>query len=382
VILRGGGEIPSRALPARLEVSDLGAGRLVSLRGSWTVEGLRSAGTRAVRGALASAARLGDAAWELRGIESMDLAGAVVIGRAWSAHRPASLEVRDEHRALLARAETAAPSLPPVPRPRWSPRTAARRSARALVEHVRAGLALSGQLVLDLLFLARHPRQIPWREISATTYAAGARALKITALIGLLIGVVVSYLSSLQLRDLGAEVYIVQVLGLSIVRELGPLLTAVLVAGRSGASMTAELGVMRVTQELDALAALGVSRSIRLLVPNALALVIVLPLLTVWTDVAALIGGMLSAKQSLGIGFAQFLAALPWSVPIVNLWIGLLKATVFGGVIALTACHFGLRVEPNTESLGVQTTNSVVGAITQVIVADAAFAIIFQGVGI
>lgn len=238
-----------------------------------------------------------------------------------------------------------------------------------------------GQIVLDFLYVLIHPAQIPWREISAHIHETGGRALAITALVGFLIGIVVSYLSSLQLQALGAQIYIVDILGMSIIRELGPLLAAILVAGRSGSAMTARLGVMRLTQELDALEAMGISCSLRLVQPKVVALVLGLPLLVVWTDTVALLGGALAARLELDIGLLQFVHKLPSAVPVVNYLIGVGKAAVFGLIIALVACHFGLRIKPDTESLGHETTNSVVASITLVILTDAVFAVLFRGVG-
>ncbi|EQD61715.1 ABC transporter permease protein, partial [mine drainage metagenome] len=155
-----------------------------------------------------------------------------------------------------------------------------------------------------------------------------------------LIGLVVSYLSSIELRAYGAQSFIVDIVGLGVVRELGPMLAAILVAGRSGSSMTAQLGVMRLTQELDALTAMGISPTVRLVLPKVLALLITMPLLVVWTDALALAGGMVAAKAQLGLGFLYFLGALPGAVPLVNLWIGLGKGAVFGVLVGLTAGHF------------------------------------------
>jgi phospholipid/cholesterol/gamma-HCH transport system permease protein len=238
-----------------------------------------------------------------------------------------------------------------------------------------------GQLTLDIAYLLRNPQAIPWTEISITIYESGIRALGITALVGFLIGVVLSYLSALQLKTLGAEVYIIDILGLSIIRELGPLLAAILVAGRSGSAMTAQLGIMRVTEELDALSAMGISHSLRLILPKVIALMLVMPLLSAWTSSAALIGGMFSAQNTLDISYQQFFLKLPNVVPLLNVFIGLGKGVVFGIMIALIACHFGFRIKPNTESLGIETTNSVVASITVVIMIDAVFAILFTGVG-
>jgi phospholipid/cholesterol/gamma-HCH transport system permease protein len=243
-------------------------------------------------------------------------------------------------------------------------------------------VAILGQLILDLFYLFLHPKTVPWSELSITIYESGVRALGITALVGFLIGIVLSYLSALQLRMFGAEIYIINILGLSIIRELGPLLAAILVAGRSGSAMTAQIGIMRVTEELDALSAMGISHSLRLILPKVMALILVLPLLTVWTNGAALIGGMVSAQNTLDISYQQFFQKIPDIVPLVNVFIGLGKSAVFGMMIALIACHFGFRIQPNTESLGNETTNSVVAAITLVIMVDALFAILFMNVGI
>jgi phospholipid/cholesterol/gamma-HCH transport system permease protein len=183
-----------------------------------------------------------------------------------------------------------------------------------------------------------------WSDISNTIYEAGVRALGITALVGFLIGIVLSYLSALQLKIFGAEIYIIDILGMTIIRELGPLLAAILVAGRSGSAMTAQIGIMRVTEELDALSAMGISHSLRLILPKVTALTIVLPLLSVWTSGMGLIGGMFSAQNTLDISYNIFLR-LPDAVPLVNVFIGVGKSAVFGLMIALIACHFGFRID-------------------------------------
>jgi phospholipid/cholesterol/gamma-HCH transport system permease protein len=175
--------------------------------------------------------------------------------------------------------------------------------------------------------------------------------------------------------------FLVDLLGMSVIRELGPLLAAILVAGRSGSSITAQLGVMRVTEELDAMLVMGISHGYRLIMPKVVALAISMPLLVVWTDAMALLGGIVAAKVELGLSARYFVQELPDAVPFANYLIGLLKGTTFGMLIALVSCHYGLRIKPNTESLGRGTTTSVVTAITVVILADAVFAIIFSDVG-
>jgi phospholipid/cholesterol/gamma-HCH transport system permease protein len=242
-------------------------------------------------------------------------------------------------------------------------------------------VALLGRLTLDLRELVRAPHQAPWRDFSGHLYRIGATALPITALVGSLIGVVLAYLTAQQLRQFGADAYIVDILGIALVRELGPLLGAILIAGRSGSAITAQIGVMRVTDELDAMRVMGISHSYRLVMPRAMALSIAMPLIAGWTTVMGLIGGMVAADLSLGISPLFFVKALPSAVNVSNLTLAMSKSVVFGILIALIGCHFGLRVQPNTQSLGQGTTASVVTSITVVILVDALFAVLFKNVG-
>jgi phospholipid/cholesterol/gamma-HCH transport system permease protein len=249
-------------------------------------------------------------------------------------------------------------------------------------EHARGMTRTIGQLMLDLLRLVAAPHEGPWRDVSGHLYHIGALALPITALVGFLIGVVLAYLTSQQLRQFGADAFIVDILGLSLIRELGPVLAAVLIAGRSGSAITAQIGVMRVTEELDAMRVMGIPHGYRLVMPRAMALAVVMPLISVWTTLAALAGGMLAAWLALDITPAFFLSALPKAVDVANLTLATAKSAVFGLLIALIGCHYGLRVKPNTESLGQGTTSSVVTSITVVILVDALFAVVFKDIGV
>ncbi|MFZ6816374.1 MlaE family ABC transporter permease [Undibacterium sp. Rencai35W] len=324
----------------------------------------------------------GTAHWDLSGISALDHIGAQLLWQAWGKLRPEHLALQSCHEGLLVRLEEV--SKLPVPRPPKERLTRVMRLGVIMLgffEHAIGLVALLGQLMLDLMRFVRHPLKGPWKEISANLYRTGFQALGITALVGVLIGIVLSYLSAQQLRTFGGDLYIVNILGMSIIRELGPLLAAILVAGRSGSAITAQLGVMRVTEELDAMRVMGIPHGFRLIMPRVLALAIAMPLLVIWTDVMALIGGMLAAQYRLGMSPEFFLHKLPEAVALVNYWIGLLKGVTFGILIALVACHFGLRIKPNTESLGQGTTSSVVISITIVIIADAVFAIMFSKVG-
>lgn len=321
--------------------------------------------------------------WDLSNIRRMDTAGIVLLWKVWGEKRPDALILRPEHEKMLKRIENLPKAAPGLKRgnPLW-PIHAIGDQFLLLWANLSGMIMMVGQLALDSLFFLRHPALIPWREISANLYRTGAQALGITALVGFLIGIVLSYLSSEQLQMFGADIFIVNILGISIIRELGPLLAAILVAGRSGSSMTAQLGVMRVTQELDALTVMGIPHSQRLIFPKIIGLGLAMPLLVLWTSAIALIGGMVAAEIQLGLSYHYFVHTLPESVPIGNLWLGLGKGVVCGMAIALIACHFGLRIKPNTESLGEGTTTSVVTSITIVIIIDAIFAIVFSDVGI
>jgi phospholipid/cholesterol/gamma-HCH transport system permease protein len=357
-------------------------GRLLGVRlsGEWNLRTLCE--TPELRRQLRNYARKTALHWDLEAIDVLDNAASLILWEDWGRTLPGELAIRPEHRRMLERwqeqdiSETAPP----------------RRSFDVILLFLHRVFAdlfrqtvdlvtLLGQLLLDVGYLLRHPGSVPWSEISITIYESGVRALGITALVGFLIGIVLSYLSALQLKLFGAEIYIIDILGLSVIRELGPLLAAILVAGRSGSAMTAQIGIMRVTEELDALSAMGISHSLRLVLPKVAALAIVLPLIGVWTSGSALLGGMFSAQNTLDIGYMQFFLKLPDAVPLLNVFIGLLKSAVFGFMIALIACHFGFRIKPNTESLGNETTNSVVASITIVIMVDAVFAILFMGIG-
>jgi phospholipid/cholesterol/gamma-HCH transport system permease protein len=352
----------------------------VLLTGSWNLRGLAIMSDLQQKISLNAVNKTTQ--WDMRSVDVLDSAAALIIWQAWGEQMPVLLQIKPEHQRLFDRWQSQSV---PVAEPAISPFILFFNSLQQLIWGFWVQLldlvTLSGQLVLDLGHLLRHPRDIPSAEISITIYDAGVRALGITALVGFLIGIVLSYLSALQLKTFGAEIYIIDILGLSIIRELGPLLAAILVAGRSGSAMTAQIGIMRVTEELDALSAMGISHSLRLILPKVIALTIVLPLLSAWTSASALIGGMFSAQNTLDISYQQFIVKLPDVVPLLNVFIGLGKSAVFGLMIALIACHFGFRIKPNTESLGSETTNSVVASITVVIMIDAVFAILFMGVG-
>jgi phospholipid/cholesterol/gamma-HCH transport system permease protein len=320
--------------------------------------------------------------WDLRGMLWLDHVGAQVLWNHWGRAWPARLWLSDAQRDMLERVARYTVTAP-APQPWRLADQVDHLGVLVLhgVDHARHLLQMVGQMLLDTGRLLRAPRRAPWRDVSGHLYRMGATALPITALVGFLIGVVLAYLTSLQLRQFGAETFIVNILGVSLIRELGPLLAAILVAGRSGSAITAQIGVMRVNEELDAMRVMGIPHGFRLVLPRALALALAMPLVSVWTTLCALAGGMLAADLSLGISPAYFYHALPAAVGFGNLTLALSKSVVFGTLIALIGCHWGLRVKPNTQSLGEGTTASVVTSITVVIIVDALFAVVFKNVG-
>jgi phospholipid/cholesterol/gamma-HCH transport system permease protein len=320
-------------------------------------------------------------AWDLTPIEELDDTGALWLARALRGAQ--QIEASARTREILDRVSQGARvrmaverSIDPV-----EPLVSLGERAMVFGAHLRDGVSLLGRIVIDAAHLARRPRDIPLRELSAGVFRAGVAALPVTMLVGFLVGIVLTYLSALQLKRYGADLLVINIVGVGVVRELGPMLASIIAAGRSGSAMTAQLGVMRVTEEIEALQVMGVSVVTRLVLPKVVALAIALPLVAFCTDLAALAGGMLVSRFTLGIAPEAFLEALPRAVEVVNFWIGIGKSAAFGFAVALVACHYGLRVAPNTDSLASGVTSSVVAAITCVIILDAIFAILLRNVG-
>ncbi|MFC5429439.1 MlaE family ABC transporter permease [Paraburkholderia denitrificans] len=371
--------------PPGLDIAAGAHGKIVRLSGQWTALALardRELGGAAVR--LHALAKEHVGQWDLSRVDRMDHVGGQALWRVWGHKLPPDLvTLTDTQRDIFNRIALLDSVREPVEKViRVDPVTQFGLGIFSFLDHLYGGIGMLGRVVLDLLRVLRRPKIMPWIEISANVYNAGARALPITALVAFLIGIVLSYLSAQQLRLFGANQYIVNILGLSVIRELGPVLAAILVAGRSGSAITAQIGVMRVTEELDAMRVMGISHGLRLILPRVVALGVAMPLLVIWTDIVALLGGALSASLVLGIDMSYFARSLPSVVPMANLWIGLGKGVAFGMLIALVGCHFGFRIKANSQSLGEGTTTSVVTSITIVILADAVFAILFQNVGL
>lgn len=239
-------------------------------------------------------------------------------------------------------------------------------------------LSFIGENTLVLLRSLVQFRRIRWRVILYNLQTAGFEALPIVGLLTFLLGVVIAYQGADQLQRFGANIFIADLVGLSMLRELSPLLTAIIVAGRSGSAYAAQIGTMKVTEEIDALRTIGVGPAELLVLPKMLALMIALPLLTVYANVTGIFGGMLMACSKLDVSFDVFLHRLGEAISLSSFLTGIGKAPVFAAIIALVGCYQGFQVSGSTDSVGRHTTVSVVQSIFLVILADALFSVVFN----
>jgi len=229
--------------------------------------------------------------------------------------------------------------------------------------------------------LIRHPSRMRWNAVIQRFEVVGVSALGIIGLMSFLIGIVIAQQGAVQLRAFGMEVLTVNLVGRLTFRELGVLMTAIMVAGRSGSAFAAQIGTMKLTEEIDAMRTIGVSPMEALIMPRILATVVLMPLLGFYSSIIAIIGGGFLCAVSLDIPPITFVQRLREVVPITDLWVGLIKAPVFGLIIGMTGCYQGLQVKANAEEVGLRTTSAVVQAIFVVIVLDAFFAVFFTWVG-
>jgi phospholipid/cholesterol/gamma-HCH transport system permease protein len=221
----------------------------------------------------------------------------------------------------------------------------------------------------------RHPMRIRWRPVAFNISSAGLDALPIVGLLAFLMGVVVAYQGAGQLRTYGANIFVADLVGLSMLREFAPLITAIIVAGRSGSAYAAQIGTMVVTEEMDALRTIGIAPQELLVLPKLFALVLALPLLTVFADALGVAGGMLMAQMRLDVGYDEFLERFIKAVAVRDYLIGVLKAPVFAAIIVIVGCFQGFRTQGGADGVGQQTTRSVVWSIFLVIVVDAVFSV-------
>ena len=238
-----------------------------------------------------------------------------------------------------------------------------------------------GALLLSMGSLIRHPKRFRWLALVRQLELVGVSALPIIGLMSFLIGVVIAQQGAVQLAQFGAETLTVNLVGRITLRELGVLMTAIMVAGRSGSAFAAQIGTMRLTEEVDAMQTIGISPMEALVVPRIMAAVLMMPLLGFYAAGVAIVGGAFVGQFMLGIPFWTFLSRIQDVVPLHDLWVGLVKAPVFGLIVALAGCYHGMQVKGNSEEVGRRTTMAVVTGIFAVIVIDAFFAVFFTEVG-
>ncbi len=355
--------------------------REIRLHGTWNLLAISRAGRGFTRRFGELGVRSTDQ-WSLEDVTALDSAGALFLWRTWGSRYPEHLHWREEQRPWFRHLA----ELPPVKAPpRLRARDALARFGSAIgrLSTDSGGiLLLLGQLIVDFLYCLRHPRAFPWRGVSASVYRAGAQSLLLLAFIGALVGVVLAYQMSGQLEQFGANSAIIGVVGLAFMRELGPFLTALILVGRSGSSFAAGIGAMRVTEEIDALRAFGVSPTLRVVFPKVAGLTLATPLLVIWTDFWGMVGAIYVSQSDLGVGYRMWIDQFPGAVPWSNYFIGFAKGILFGALIGLVSSYYGLKAEPNTRSLTEQTTRAVVVGTALVIAIDGVLGILLSNVGL
>jgi phospholipid/cholesterol/gamma-HCH transport system permease protein len=245
-----------------------------------------------------------------------------------------------------------------------------------------AALAFLGQIGVTVGRVSTSLKRLRPTSIARHIYDTGITAMPITALIAFLISVIIAYMSAQQLRRFGAEIFVVDLVTIGVLREMGVLLTSIIVAGRSGSAFAAELGSMKLNEEVDALHAMGVDPFQALVLPRLLGLMIALPLLTIVADMIGLMGGALLCRYLLGIPLSQYLTRVSEAITHTTFWVGLIKAPVFAVLIGMAGTYRGMQVRDSSRELGRLTTVAVVQAIFLVILADALFAVLFMELGI
>jgi len=314
-------------------------------------------------------------AWRLREfIATVERAGAAISFRG---ARPEQLRVLDEALAKEAFQPPGASVDEPI-----EPVAALGRYVVRASDDMRAGLAFVGRVALTAASSAASWKHLRPISIARHVYETGVTAIPIVSLIAFLISVIVAFLSAQQLQRFGAEIFVVDLVTIGVLRELGVLLTAIIVAGRSGSAFAAEIGAMRLNEEVDALNATGADPYELLVLPRLFGLMIALPLLTVLADAIGLAGGALLCRLLLDIPITQYLNRVSESIGPWTFWVGVLKAPIFAVLIAVAGVYRGLQVSGSSRELGRLTTVAVVQSIFLVILADALFAVLFMEIGI
>ncbi len=318
---------------------------------------------------------------DLSGVERMDTVGAWLVHRSIRDRGARVVGATPEQQELLK--QVAEADHPAPVRPEGKGGLIAELGAATIDAGRTLGglVGFFGATLLAFASLFRHPKRFRYNAVVQRFDGVGVRALGIIGLMSFLIGIVIGQQGAVQLQQFGAEVYTINLIGRITVRELGPLMTAIMVAGRSGSAFAAQIGTMKITEEVDAMRTIGVSPIEALVVPRLLAAVAMMPLLAFWAMLLSIIGGGLFCWVSLEIPPLTYIQRIAEVVPATDLWVGLIKAPVFGFIIALAGCFQGMLVANDAEQVGLKTTAAVVQSIFLVIVLDAVFAVFFSSIG-
>ena len=354
----------------------------LALSGAWTARGISR---NALRLDTPSAANHSEMLIDGAGLEAFDTVGAWMLQKLVRRLRGegATVQLRDlrpEFAKLLdvIEQQAADPTESPPALPQQSRLESLGHSVVSAVEQSVALLSFVGECSVAMAASIAHPVRFRWRPILFNIHSAGFDALPIVGLLSFLLGIVVAYQGADQLRQYGANIFVADLVGLSMLREFAPLITAIIIAGRSGSAYAAQIGTMAVTEEIDAMRTLGIPPLELLVLPKILALLIALPLLTVFADVLGVTGGMIMAHAQLDVGYGEFLDRFVKAVSVTAYLIGICKAPVFAAIIAVVGCFQGFRTKGGADSVGRQTTRAVVQSTFLVIVADAVFSVAFS----
>jgi len=371
----------------RFETTRAGNDVVLKASGSWTLAASRSLDAALRRVAINGARNV---LFDLTDLEALDTAGAWLIRRTQldlSATGVAGTVrgAKAGHAALLARVSDVGELPPLAPHPRFHLVHILEHLGGAVFHGLRQTrdlLNFFGALLFAAGRVLRHPGRIRFISFVSHLQLHGLNAMPIIGILLFLVGIVVAYQGVGQLSRFGAQIYTVDLVGISVLREMGVLISSIVIAGRSGSAFTAQIGTMQVNEEIDAIHTMGLDPLEVLVLPRILALMIALPLLTFFADIMAILGGAFMSTLTIDITFAQFLSLLNQAVTLTHFWVGMVKAPIFALLIAMVGCFEGMRVRGSAESVGRLTTQAVVEALFLVIVVDAFFSVLFSFLGI
>jgi phospholipid/cholesterol/gamma-HCH transport system permease protein len=369
-----------------METARRGEDIVLTAAGAWTIQAARALDEQLQKLAAAGAKRV---LIVLADLTALDTAGAWLIARTERELRAAGIAVdiggaKPGHQALLTRIMEAGRPPPLAPAPHFHLIDIVANTGEAVIHggrQARDMLEFFGAIVVAIGRLLRRPGRIRFVSLVSNIEQHGFNAMPIVGILLFLVGIVVAYQGVGQLRRFGAEIFAVDLVGISVLREMGVLISSIVIAGRSGSAFTAQIGTMQVNEEVDAIRTLGLDPLEVLVLPRLLALMIALPLLTFFANIMAILGGAFMATQTIDVTFAQFLELLRDAVSLTHFWVGMVKAPVFAFLIAMVGCFEGMRVRGSAESVGRLTTQSVVESLFLVIVFDAGFSVLFSYLG-